>query len=495
MKNLNKMTDFDKQWKDVFENAEMSPPEGVWDKIDASLSKEEAGYFKKRAFIFKLLAAASIAFALGVSIFSINYFLNDETNQVVVQDTENPQIPMNSIEAMDESGDNQASANTTVVDDINGTNEPSKSEKGDGKAMTVKEEDSNYEHGVVANIDSKDGGQNESGSSTIILTDNSNEESNLIPVEVSESRSNIELNELLAHGIYMDSGDDMIYTIDHIYLIPIIPSGIYKNRKKEPVKGAFLAGLDFSTGIFDPNFQQGNNVFASTAGANFSNARVESVNDQYTSLNTANKDFLLVRSAGQENKPEVSYSYGANFGFKVSRRFLLQTGIAYRKANSTITTTGYFEDVNTNTQIPIVASHHYQMDGLSAVKTVPETSLNNQYEFASIPLRAGYIALDRKVNVTFLAGISSELFLSNQIGGNENFETLSSSSGKESPYKSVYFNGSLGTMLGYNFAKNYLITVEPSYRFAVNSFTQNDFYLNSYPSSFMVSFGVAYNFK
>ena len=62
-------------------------------------------------------------------------------------------------------------------------------------------------------------------------------------------------------------------------------------------------------------------------------------------------------------------------------------------------------------------------------------------------------------------------------------------------HKNIYFNGLLGTMLGYSFAESYLVTVEPSYRFAVNSFTKSDFYLNSYPSSFMVTLGIAYNFK
>jgi hypothetical protein len=50
-------------------------------------------------------------------------------------------------------------------------------------------------------------------------------------------------------------------------------------------------------------------------------------------------------------------------------------------------------------------------------------------------------------------------------------------------------------MLGYSFAKNYSITLEPSYRMAINSFTKDSFYLDSYPSSFMLSFGVAYNFR
>ena len=87
MKNTNRMSDIDKQWKEVFGGAEMTPSEGVWERIDSALSKQEAGYFKKRAFIYKLLAAASIIFALGVSIFSINYLVDVESEPVALERT------------------------------------------------------------------------------------------------------------------------------------------------------------------------------------------------------------------------------------------------------------------------------------------------------------------------------------------------------------------------------------------------------------------------
>jgi len=474
MKNLNKMTDFDKQWKEVFDDAEMAPSEDVWNKIDSALSKEEVGYFKQRALIFKLLAAASIIFALGVSIFSINYYLDQNSGQQANQGSEEMKYSHEPDETLSISG--------TIKDE---------SESSDSKSEIENE--------------------NGSGNQGFLLSENTNEElkveesswdkvsviSEISPSNLSSEdvREYFHFSALAAKDIYTNPEGEMLHKIDHIYLIPIMPRGASR-QKNEKQNGGFLAGLDFSTGVFDPNFQQGNNVFASAAGSTFADARVESVNNQLASFNTSNKDFLLVRSAGQETKPEIAYSYGANFGFRVSKRFVVQTGIAYRKANTTTTTTGYIEGASNNSHIPIVASYQYQLEGLSSVKRIPETNLSNQYEFASIPIRAGYVFLDRKVNLTLMAGVSSEFFLNNQISSNNNdFETLTSSSGEGSPYKSVYFNGSLGTMLGYTFAKNYLITVEPSYRFAVNSFTRNDFYLNSYPSSFMVSFGVAYNFR
>ena len=85
MKNINKMSDFDRHWKEVFGNAEAQPSDGVWDKIDSTLSNQEAGYFKKRAFLFKTLAAASIIFALGIGLFSINYYLDQERGQLTAE--------------------------------------------------------------------------------------------------------------------------------------------------------------------------------------------------------------------------------------------------------------------------------------------------------------------------------------------------------------------------------------------------------------------------
>lgn len=492
MKDLNKKTEFDQQWADVFSEAEKAPPDGIWNKIDSELSRNETVYFKRKAFVFKLLAAASIAFAMGIGVFSLNYYLDQNNNQVVIQDGEgelkssdmdiSPVIAGSSIDDEKQVNTSESDATNSSKEDLEVSKKLNSTDKTKEETFLVRDENPEKETENI-NIDS----------SLPLLS--SQEENTQVIYNNSDQREFYNLDKLIAQGIDPNSSDEMLYGIDHIYLIPIMPRGSSKD-KKEKGSGGFVAGLDFSTGLFDPNFEQGNSVFASAAGATYADARVESVNNQLASFNTSNKDFLLVRSAGQKTQPDISYSYGANFGFKVSRRVILQTGISYRKSNTTTTTTGYLEDAGGNLQIPIVAAYQYQLNGLSSVQRISETNLSNQYEFASIPLRAGYVLVDKKFNLTFLAGVSSELFLNNEIvSSSGEFQTLTSSSGNDSPYKNVYFNGSLGTMLGYSFASNYLITVEPSYRFAMNSFTKDDFYLNSYPSSFMVSFGVAYNFK
>jgi len=480
MKNINKRTEFDRQWEGAFKDAERIPAEGVWDKIDSALSKEEAGFFKKRAFFYKLLAAASIAFALGVGIFSINYYLDDNTGQIAVQNNGNSK-----------NSDTSNNDQTLALE-----NEPQNSSQTFSENQITNENEVFSEGATRAQVDNQELVPIYAELSTSVLMDNEESDPPNSFIGHDYPQELLSLNEIHAKGISLNGREEMVYEIDHIYLIPIMPKGSSK-KSKEKEMGLFRAGLDFSSGVFDPNFQQGGSVFASSvSNAYAADARVESFNNQLASFNTANKAFAVARSTGAETQAEVAFSYGANVGFKLSRRIILQTGIAYRKANTTTSTTGYVEQIGSDTQIPIIAAYQYQLDGLSHVQSIAETSLSNQYEFASIPLRAGYVVLDKKFNLALMAGISSEFFLNNQIvDRSNNLETLSTSPGEGSPFKSVYFNGSLGTMLGYTSANSYVLTLEPSSRFAVNSFTKDDFYLDSYPSSFMLSFGVAYNFK
>ena len=500
MKNLNKRTEFEEQFRQTFDGAEITPPEGAWDKIDAALSKGETVLLRKRAAWYKLLAAASIAFAMGAGIFSISYVLNSDSRQPVIsqQGAEMPGARSREESIRQDMADDVAGEGTRQGNKISSSpadhlawngqqtagEDPGKGKAGN-KNITHPQNSGQKMAGSSWKVDQKQA-LGFGGNALVATADLQGHETG--------QRVYLAFNELQPLGITAED-DAYIYQLDHIYKVPYIPTGAFKKKKKNDAQNGpiLLAGLDFSAGMFDPNFQNGASAVNTGSASNY---KLNAARNQLTTFNTANKDFLVVRSTGQEVEPEFAYSYGANVGIKIINRLILQTGFAYRKANSTIRTTGYFADATGAKNIPIVASYSYQLDGLSSVKRVPETTLSNQYEFTSIPVRLGYILLDKKFNITILAGMSPEFFLKNKIADNSGFlNTLFTESGSESPYKNVYFNGSLGTMFGYTFAGQYSITVEPQYRVALNSFMKDDFYLSSYPSSFMVSFGVSYNFK
>lgn len=494
MKDLNKKTAFDKHWEEVFQEAEMTPSEGVWNKIDASLSKEEAGYFKRKAFMFKLLAAASIAFALGIGIFSINYYLGNPNQPEMAQSEDPTGEERNDPIAQALEQREITEANASSLKEIEkasvkskGSNLPKNTNAPSADLIAAKARNSSD----VAATASASSDASEDIASIVVPVDE-NSELGMGGGATQEPQVFLaSMDELSPLGVGSDLEDEIFYEIDHIYLIPVMPRGASK-IKRNHTDGVLMASLDFSAGQFDPNFQQGSAPSVSSPNAFMaSGARAE-----LASFDATNKNFLLVRSRGQETKPELIYSYGANIGFKISPRFLLQTGLAYRKASTTTYTTSFIENAGSNMRVPFVASYDYQLSGLSKVSDMERTGLDNQYEFASIPIRAGYVVLNNKISITVLAGVSSEFFINNEIQTNSQFlQSLSSSNGEGSHFKNVYFNGSIGTMLGYTFAEKYMLTLEPSYRVALNSFTKDSFYLESYPSSLMLSFGVAYSFK
>lgn len=64
---------FEDAFHDAFKEAEVSPTENVWTNIELDLEKAEGDKMKRRIFFYKLLAAASIAFAMSVA--GVGYYI------------------------------------------------------------------------------------------------------------------------------------------------------------------------------------------------------------------------------------------------------------------------------------------------------------------------------------------------------------------------------------------------------------------------------------
>jgi len=67
---------FEESFKDAFEGAEVSPPEGVWTNIELDLEKADGSKIRRRLLFYKMLAAASVAFAMCVA--GIGYYVTSE---------------------------------------------------------------------------------------------------------------------------------------------------------------------------------------------------------------------------------------------------------------------------------------------------------------------------------------------------------------------------------------------------------------------------------
>lgn len=73
MKKLNERSQWENEWADAFNDAKQSPSERVWQNIDSVLANKEARKYKKRAFIYKWMAAASVFIsACGAVLFMLS---------------------------------------------------------------------------------------------------------------------------------------------------------------------------------------------------------------------------------------------------------------------------------------------------------------------------------------------------------------------------------------------------------------------------------------
>ncbi len=73
---------FEDSWKEAFKDTEMSPSENLWTNIELDLEKAEGKKMKKRILYFKLMAAASVAFAMTFAGVGVLYMNNQQDKLV-----------------------------------------------------------------------------------------------------------------------------------------------------------------------------------------------------------------------------------------------------------------------------------------------------------------------------------------------------------------------------------------------------------------------------
>ncbi len=497
MENSENRSDFEKAWEEAFRNAEKSPPEAVWDRIENVLVNEKANHYKKRLFLFKLLAAASLVFAMGIGIYS--FYTQDTERPRTVSESKGNHLPSSNdagterqnqtiydqkTENNAEKPADQLAQNNLSVQGISNETNPIKTRARDNAIAGKSALNVN-----TVTSSGRDDNQiiNTQNMGTAALLSSNNEL--MDKSRVAHGSLNLENMEMAALTPIFDARGKVTSNIplDHIYLMPFIPAKTDKTEENRTPE--FFAGVDFSTGVYDPNF---------------SSARMEALpTSNYVALASADFAKYSTATTQQNNslsreqyKPDLVYSYGANVGTKLGKRWWVATGVNYIKANSIANTTAYYQNQNDNSRVALLNTYNYQNQGITEIKQSSQMDLINYYEFASVPVKAGYIILNRALNIAVLAGVSSDFYLGGKILDKNNFvEDVSITPGEQSPYKSVYFNGIIGTSFGYAFAEHYQLSLEPNYRMAINSLTKDSFVMSSNPATWQISFGLRYQFK
>lgn len=439
---------FEHQWQEAFDGYEHEVPPAVWSEIDRGLTHSDLSVYKSKVVYYRWIAAAVVIMA--VSLVSFQYYFFQENIKYVSY-----------VDASADWPRAQQSSRFLLPLDINSKTE----------ARSV---------------------ASQFGGSTIHpVGQGTRDGMNMLPISDQVANTG---DSYQPHAIAALKATTVVETSHkdkYLYFLPIYN---FQKQKKKAEDSKYFAGLNVGSGSFNPNYQASldqtltNNLGVRPQG-------FSSFSDESSSQVAPNVREDM--SAGE------TVSMGLNFGLKLGDRWTLESGVMYARAdaitktNVVIETTTYQEVIPATNQGKNIPAFENAVAREAVVEyDYRDVNMNNQFEFTSVPLKAGYLVLDKRFSVEVNAGLIANIYLGNKLTSNDQtVADLTIGPGNTSPYRDLSFSGLAGLEFGYQFMKNFDVIVEPNYRQSINSLTKESSTFSTNPSGFGLMTGLRYNFN
>ncbi|RFS16096.1 hypothetical protein [Emticicia sp. C21] len=508
-----KQNNFEEEWRKAFEGASVPPSDELWGRIESELDKKK----KRSPFLFFLkpsFMATGLAAALALVLGSILFF-NRETNTDVAQNPAKPAENKLNIP-------NTQSANTTK-----GVEAPTARQEAMASAEALPEVDNttketrikistqpalgNQESIVAINarkIENKNSGLPTVTQSTGIIDNTAIANKNpaeTAPVEeaiptlsaeaLTESRATLASVENLDGKKYRYLGSR--YTMNRNKLA--FDAEALENTENTALASndsKFWVGLQSGVAPFDPNmkFSNLNSLAYSSANeyAQLANGSAASPGDKNVQVSRPQNDI----------KAGLAINNGVAVGYKIAKKWHVESGVRYLRGNSTLQTNTYaFQNngyVNTFLGDYLLqnSAKDYAFGGISNTVVADASQFNNRYEYLMVPMQVGYeIGLTKKLGLNILAGISTDIFLQNSIFTDNGLVRGKNTISNDSKiYKPVNFSGLGGLRASYLISKHWQANIGTSYQRALFSGMNSTVDLNMRLQMFGLNYGFNYRF-
>lgn len=532
---------FEDSFHEAFKNAEATPSENVWTNIELDLEKADGDKMKRRLIFFKMLAAASIVFAMSIAGIGYYAFRSSDAehvaqnvdNQGGISDQDQPKSELNS----------GSSENDNAV---------SSSEKSDADTF-AKEDSANKSSTTIADESQLAKGElagsaalNEKNNSASPVDKGAGDRANKNPVAGAQQEGLIAKNvapliaadKTLKHSttdvtqsISEGNGKDKANATESIS-----PSSAIKESAASNTVGGSAARtqrklpafyqpaepeLQLPVSTADPGMlllqelaetekkyaaedkkqtksrteKLWTSVGFAAGGVSANNPTVDAVPS-----NTLYSTASAPTASKQSSASGLSYSVGVSIGAKISNRWVLQGGVNYLTqsydytANSVVVVDNNFANLKAASINAFAPQLSDDMPNTQVAPTFPY-NVNNNVRFVSVPLQAGYLLVNKKFGLQLNAGVSTDVFLQNTItpdGGS--LTKTTQGSGDESPYRSLNFSGLMGTEFSYKLGDRYRLSLNPGLRYPFSSVYKSNTGVDSTPLTFDVGLRFRYIF-
>lgn len=462
---------FEQEWKDAFEDASEQPNPGVWSNIERDLAYRQMASLKRKARFYQWAAAAAMFIA---AFLGMNYLISDKTiNTGELSDAGTQNVELNNQQAF-----------------TNGSTGDQTSE--------------NSDQNEVINLNSVNDKNSERNSFTGNSSDDSNTDLNsgYTLLGYSDEDQQIEPAYLALEALEGKRIDqaEVAYAVDanterRMYSKAINGKFAQRKSKKAHSSEKFWAGVGVGSGSFDPNYQSGpSNLLASSL--NLSTA------ENYAATNSFRIESQSP-AVREGMKSGSTIDMGLNFGVRVSENWIVESGLYFTQADAVTQTNVVVE--SPNVVEPIAASSETrgvtELNNLVGTEKIiqysyQDVNFDNQFQFASLPIKAGFILIDSRLNIVLNAGVATNLYLGNKLEDpNSDVANVSIGPGKSSPYREVSFAGLGGLQIGYALFDQVEFTIEPYMRQPITSLTKQSTSFVASPSGLGINTGIRYRFN
>lgn len=253
------------------------------------------------------------------------------------------------------------------------------------------------------------------------------------------------------------------------------------------------------------------------------------VSDKYT-------DYVMAQINAKES-PLITYTGGLNVTLSPNKRLSVQSGIYYSKfgqeqneliqmplaanfngpgdpdnmysqppesfpavvyiGNSTGKIMVYNEQYQNAGRSPATNVYFTDQQGLKESNiistTKPLNSVNQYFEYLEVPVNLKYKVIDRKFDFSLIGGLSTNFLVSTGINLNYSDNSNKNISRSSTDFNQVNYAGSVGFGVEYPLIRNFLISVEPKFKYYLNSIDKEPSG-NVYPFAFGIYTGISYVF-